>query len=65
MSNIRIIAAPSHVRNLHMRAEGSDTIYITWEPPEFPYGNVTKYKIIGEINKFNIDEEKDYCNGRK
>lgn len=52
------------MRNLHIRAEGSDAIVLTWEPPEFPHGNVTSYEVVGEMNKFNLDKEKDYCNER-
>lgn len=59
------ISAPSPVTNAEITTDGSNSIYITWEPPLIPNGNVTYYRIAGNISKSTIDKYKDYCNERK
>lgn len=56
---------PSKPLNLQIRTNSSSSLYITWQPPLNPHGNVTYYIVSGQQHRDMNNEEllnnRNYC----
>ncbi len=46
-----VVLGPSHPRNVQVRAMSSVSIYVKWEEPERPNGNIKEYSIFYGTSK--------------
>nr|XP_043068213.1 insulin-like receptor [Drosophila bipectinata] len=53
---------PSQVRNVEAVSNSDTTIDITWNPPSFPYGEMSHYEVVIKlINDTNENLTRNYC----
>ena len=60
------ISVPTVPVNLKVRAVLNGSLYVTWDPPSKPNGNVTHYKVYWRRRSLNSEPvyKRNYCNER-
>ena len=66
IDTVASLAVPSSPTNLQVQSLHMGELYITWDPPSQPKGNVTHYQVYWTLRHLNATayELRDYCTYR-
>lgn len=61
------ISEPSQPRNVQGKALSPGEVYISWDPPSHPNGEIKHYIVIGRKEEDSLEflDQRDYCSERK